>query len=208
MNLASSNHPKLFMMLGVPGAGKSFFARQYTKAENIALLDADRLRFELFEEPQFSQDEDRIVGNLLDYMSEQFLSAGISVLIDGLNSTRIRRHALRETARKFHAKPLVVWVQTDAVTAFERASNRDRRQLDDKYSHALNNDQFKTQALKVKQPQGEDYVVISGKHLFTNQMHAVNRKVEIIDKESAQNPVKKVALGGRVDLNRRKSRLI
>jgi predicted kinase len=196
------------MMLGYPGAGKTYFARQFAKSNNLALIDADRLRFELFEVPAFTNDEDKVIIGLMDYMIEQFLNAGISIVIDGLNSTRTRRHDLRDLARRYHARPLVVWVQTDINTSYERAANRDRRQTDDKYTQSLDERTFETLAARVKQPLHEDYVVISGKHVFTNQLHAVARKIDTMDKEILHTAPKKVSLGGRVDLNRRRSRLI
>src|SRR6056297_3055593 len=112
MNTPTSNgeKPVLYMTLGYPGAGKTFFARQYADKQNIALLSSDRLRFELFETPNYSQDEDKVVIGLMDYMLEQFLNAGMSVIVDGLNSQRVRRHNVREMARKYGANPLVVWV--------------------------------------------------------------------------------------------------
>ncbi len=194
--------PIVYMTLGLPGSGKTFFARQYAASVGMPLIDIERLRNELFEEPSYAADEDRVVMSLADYMTEQFLAAGLSVLIDGMNDTRVRRHGLREMARQYGAKPLVIWVQTDVNTAFNRAHSRDRRNPNDKYAQELSDDEFERAAARVKMPQHEDYVVISGKHVFRNQKNVVGRKAEAIDTHA--RVAKNTTLGGRVNLARRR----
>ena len=206
METHKSEQAVLYMTLGHPGSGKTFFARQYASDLGVPLIDMERLRFELFEEPNYSLDEDKIVLSLADYMMEQFLNAGLSVVVDGMNSTRVRRHALRETARKYHALPLVVWVQTDIQTAFGRARNRDRRNPNDKYAKELDDREFEQESGRVKLPQHEDYVVISGKHVFKNQMNVVMKKLIDMEKQASNRQSKQVKLGGRVDMTRRQPR--
>lgn len=195
------------MMLGYPGAGKTFFARQYAEDQKLPIVSADRLRFELFEKPRFNKEEDSTITSLMDYMIEEYLRAGMSVIVDGLNSQRVRRHALREMCRKSKVYPLVVWVQTDLDTSFDRARARDKRQTDDKYTHSIDNDTFDKLRKMVKKPQHEDYTVLSGKHVYINQRNAMNRKVEAISKLKPKvlKP-NKVSLGGRFDVERRKPR--
>lgn len=199
---STEQKPILMMLLGYPGAGKTFFGRQYSEEKKLPLVSADRLRFELFEDPQYNREEESVVANIMDMMIEEYLKAGLSVVIDGMNSTRTRRYAMRELARKYHANPLAVWVQTDMHTAFHRASNRDRRQTDDKYSRSIDEDTFEQLKKAVKPPQNEDYVVISGKHLFVNQRNAVDKRIQSLK----ANPRTDVKLGGRVDMTRRRVR--
>lgn len=204
MEPTTNKAPILYMTLGHPGSGKTFFARQYAAAMGIPLVDTERLRFELFEDPEYSNQEDNVVAGIADYMTEQFLSAGLSVVVDGLSGPRVRRHALRELARKYKATPFIVWVQTDINTAFNRARNRDRRNPYDKFAKQLSSAEFERETSRTKAPQHEDYVVISGKHVFRNQMNVVERKLAAIIHNT--NSPRTVTLGGRVDLSRRKPR--
>ncbi len=198
----------LYMTLGSPGAGKTFFARQFSAQYKLPLISADRLRFELFDKPVFSREEDNILLNVMDYMLEEFMRTGMSVVVDGLNSQRARRHKLREIARRNSAHPLIVWVQTDRDTAFDRASNRDRRQTDDKYTASIDEATFIRLENAVTKPQAEDYVVISGKHVFNSQLRAVANKINHIVQASVHDQIgiPKVSLGGRVDMDRRRPR--
>lgn len=207
MSNLDATTPVLYITLGFPGSGKSFFARQHSEAIGAALVDSQRIRYQLFEDPEYSKDEDQVVIAIMDYMIEQFLKSGISVICDGMNHTRVRRHFLREIARRFNAKPLVVWVQTDINTAMHRAMNRDRRGTDDKFARVINDSEYKRISESTKPPQHEDYVVISGKHVFKNQHNAVKKRVDTLINPQTQTikPINQVSLGGRVDMSRRSS---
>ena len=114
----------------------------------------------------------------MEYMTGEFLSAGISVAYD-MNAMRIaQRRSVRETARKHKAEVLIVWFQVDADTAFIRNAKRDRRRLDDRFAAGYNVEQFKEVASHMQQPETtEDFIVISGKHSYPSQRSTVIKKM-------------------------------
>lgn len=168
------NRPFLLMLYGFPGSGKTFFARQFCDIMQAANLQTDRIRSELFEDPQYDKQENAITTQLMDYMTEEFLSAGLSVVYD-TNAMRVsQRKALYEMARRNHAVPVLVWLQVDLETCFGRISSRDRRRTDDKYSAQWDRSTFENIVSHMQNPNpGEEFVVISGKHLFPTQRNAV-----------------------------------
>src|SRR3982751_3793271 len=92
--------PFLLLFYGYPGAGKTYFARQFCDNVQAAHLQSDRIRGELFQEPRYDKQENDIVAQLMDYMTEEFLSAGLSVIYD-VNAMRAsQRRALRDMALK------------------------------------------------------------------------------------------------------------
>jgi predicted kinase len=205
--------PFLLMFYGFPGAGKTYFARQFCENVQAAHLQADRIRGELFEKPRYDKQENDVVMQLMDYMTEEFLSAGLSVAYD-VNALRAnQRHALREMAHKCHAQPLLVWFQMDPETAFTRNIKRDRRRADDKYSAQWDRTTFETIVSHMQNPvAAEDYAVISGKHLFNMQQSAVISKMRdlgVLSVDDASSRVIKPGLvnlvpnQGRVDMTRR-----
>lgn len=170
--------PLFIMLYGFPGAGKTYFARQFCENVQAAHIQGDRIRAELFEQPRYDKQENQVVTQLMDYMAEEFLSAGISVVYDTNAGRAIQRHGLRNIAHKAGAKPLLVWFQVDADSSFFRSSKRDRRRADDKYSASLSRSMFDAQVATMQNPvQTEDYIVISGKHTFPTQFAAVTRKL-------------------------------
>lgn len=76
------SQPTLFLLFGFPGAGKTYFARQICEELQAAHVQGDRIRYELFEEPRYDRQENEIVTHLMEYMTEEFLQAGISVVFD------------------------------------------------------------------------------------------------------------------------------
>src|ERR1700752_1205685 len=149
--------PFLLLFYGYPGAGKTYFARQFCDNVQAAHLQSDRIRGELFEQPRYDKQENDIVGQLMDYMAEEFLSAGLSVAYD-VNALRAgQRRALYDLAFRCHAHPLLVWFQMDADTAFARNIKRDRRRADDKYAAQWDRTSFEAILGRMQNPKaGEE----------------------------------------------------
>ncbi len=207
-----TNKPVLILLYGFPGAGKTHFSNNITEHLESAVVQSDRIRSELFEEPRYDAQENSIVKHLMNYMSEEFLNAGVSVVYDMNAMRKAQRHELREMARKKRAKTVLVWFQLDADTAFQRLNSRDRRTADDKYAMDYTQNEFRDYASHMQHPAStEDYVVVSGKHTFGSQKTAFFKKLielGLIDSTSGQSKVAKPGLinlipKGRVDMTKR-----
>ncbi len=210
--------PFLLMFYGFPGAGKTYFARQICENVQAAHLQADKIRNELFEQPQYDTQENAVVNQLMDYMTEEFLAAGLSVAYDVSAMRGVQRKNLVGLARKYKAVPLLVWFQMDADTAFARNQKRDRRRADDKYAPQLDRTSFEEVLGRMQNPKpSEDYVVVSGKHLFNMQQSAVINKLRslgTLSQDDASGQVVKPGMvnlipnhNGRVDMTRRNIRI-
>lgn len=220
MSKVVPNKPLLIMLYGFPGSGKSYVARQLAGHLQAAHVQGDRIRTELFESPRYDRQENAVVAQLMDYMTQEFLGAGISVIYDANALRSSQRLALRDMSRKAHAQPLVVWLQIDAESAFSRTQQRDRRKADDKYAPSMDRTTFDTILTQMQNPSSaEDYVVISGKHVFTTQLSAIMKKLHdmnLIYGEDVSSGVVKPELvnlvpnpqAGRVNMARRRNIMI
>ena len=171
------NKPLLVLLYGFPGAGKTFFGRQLCENLQAAHVHGDRIRSELFEQPRYDREENEVVEHLMDYMTEAFLNADMSVVYD-TNAMRLsQRRQLRELARKSGAQTVLVWFQVDAESAYLRATKRDRRKADDKFSPPIDRATFDRLISGMQNPQNEDYMVISGKHTFATQLSAILKRM-------------------------------
>ena len=215
MGKITPNKPFLLILYGFPGAGKTYFARQLSENIQAAHLQADRIRNELFEQPRYDKQENDIVSQLMDYMTEEFLTAGLSVVYDANTMRSAQRHVLRDLAFKTHAQPLVVWFQLDSDTSYGRNVKRDRRRADDKYAAQWDRQSYDNVLGYMQNPTAaEKYIVLSGKHLFTTQQSTVMNKLRdlgVFSQDAASTHVVKPGLvnlvpqanGGRVDMTRR-----
>ncbi len=207
--------PLLIMLYGYPGSGKTYFARQLAEHIQAAHVSSDRIRGELFETPRYDREENSVVGQLMDYLTHEFLQAGLSVIYDVNASSANQRRMLREMAQKTKAVPLLVWFQIDPETAFARLAKRDRRRADDKYAGPGDRATFERIAGSMQNPHNEDYTVISGKHVFSSQYSSFIGRLRSlglvpISNDTRANVVKPELvnlvpnlMAGRVDLTRR-----
>jgi predicted kinase len=216
MSKIIATKPLLILLYGFPGSGKTYFARQFCEELQAAHVQGDRIRSELFEQPRYDKEENNVIAQLMDYMTEEFLSAGLSVVYDANAMRFAQRHALREMARRHKAQPLLVWLQIDPETAYLRAIKRDRRKIDDKYAAAMDQQTFEMLTSGMQNPRNvEDYMVISGKHVFGTQFNSVVKRMHELNmipveqmasklaKPGLVNLVPSAGLGGRVDMSRR-----
>lgn len=213
MQKVSFNKPVLITCYGYPGAGKSYLARQLADNFKIALVSTDKLRAELFETPIFDAQENRLVNHLATFMTTEFLNAGVSVVFDGETIRSAQRRQLRELARKHKAEYLLIWIQLDGETALMRTQKRDKRTIDDRFAYEHSPETFERFTQNMQNPDSENYVVVSGKHVFNTQKNAVLNKLYslgLVETSAVQGGVSKPGLvnlvptpGGRVDNSRR-----
>lgn len=215
MGKLQPNKPLLVLLYGMPGSGKTFFARQLCEQISAAHVQGDRIRDELFENPTYSKEENHIVASLMTYMASEFLQAGISVVFDTNAMRMSQRRALRNLAIKAGAHPVLLWLQIDPDSAYKRSSKRDRRKHDDHYAQEMDAATFRELIAGMQNPEiTENYLVLSGKHVFNTQKNAVLRYLvekRLVTLDTTTPQLSKPGLvnivpnpaAGRVDLSRR-----
>ncbi|HET9098651.1 MAG TPA: ATP-binding protein [Candidatus Saccharimonadales bacterium] len=201
MSKIQPTKPFLLYMYGYPGSGKTYFARQFTDNISAAHLQADKIRLELFKAPRFDKEENAIVNQIMNYMTEEFLNAGISVIYDTNAMRGGQRRLIRDMGVRHHAQPALIWFQIDADTAFYRNVTRDKRRADDKFAAHWDRTTFDTIINHMQNPvKSENYIVVSGKHLFNMQQSSVVSKLRALGVLSSDDASSKVIKPGMVNL--------
>ena len=215
MTKVAPTKPLLIQLYGFPGSGKTYFARQLTEHLQVAHVHGDRIRGELFDHPRYDKEENEVIAQLMDYMTGEFLTAGLSVIYDTNAMRAGQRRVMRDVARKAHAQPLLIWFQIDTESSFVRTQARDRRRSDDKFAMPYDRAAFDRVAGYMQNPANEEYIVISGKHSFPTQLSAIMKRLRELGDVPTSNEVSSKVVkpglvnlipnpaAGRVDMSRR-----
>lgn len=175
----TSLQPLLLLVVGVPGSGKSYFARQFAESYKFFYINAGRYSVEIEASLGSTKEAERLGKNLALATFGQTLGSFKHVVLEGPFDMARERESIINTAKKAGFKVLTVWVQTDEETCYGRAMNRDRRRADDRSSLNLTRDEMDEAVGRFQKPNPskENTVVISGKHGFKSQGVSVLKKI-------------------------------
>ncbi len=178
MSQLSQSQPLIVLTIGTPGAGKSFFARQFADTFRAPLVSFDLLRYELFPKPTYSKQEVSFLARMASHQIVELLKTGRTFIVDGGHNNSAVRQELERIAKKSGYKILVVWVQTDTTTAKSRSMRRSEKRAGDELNTSLTEEIFEQQSSEFHSPlRHEAFVVISGKHTYPTQARVVLRKM-------------------------------
>lgn len=175
--MASMNltQPLLLLVVGKPGAGKSFFAQQFSTTFGAPVVSVDRLRHELFAKARYDGEKNDLLTRIIDYQLEELLKTKKTIIIDGCCNAKVERQRFRRRAREAGYETFIIWVQTDDATCRARATKRRARRVEDAYQHILEPGQFEAISKRFTSPAHEAYVVISGRHTYPAQAKTLLR---------------------------------
>lgn len=112
----------LFLMVGLPGAGKTTRARALADEFGALRLSPDEWMIPLFGEPEASGKRDVLEGRLV-WLAMQALQLGMGVILDFGLWGRDERSSLRWLAATVGASSEVVYLPIDKKTQLERVQD-------------------------------------------------------------------------------------
>lgn len=171
------SRPSAIMMVGIPGSGKSFFARQFADTFNAPYIDYNEIGLRTADNGKS--------GELTLMFLAEIAKTGQSFVFEGSSDTRSNRTEFAKWARSKGYTPVFVWTQTDQATSLKRTL---------KAGLLSRQDFFDTiQDFSPPHPD-EKPVVISGKHTFASQVRTVLAHIGIDNRSSdKQAPSPRVA---------------
>lgn len=115
--------PTLYMMCGLPGSGKSTFAKKMAPSIPAVIVSSDDIRAEVFGGYN-AKDNERLVQLACEQVREH-LKRGENVIFDATNTRKWQREKMLETACGI-ARVVAVHMATPANVCMYRNRTRDR----------------------------------------------------------------------------------
>ena len=132
----NSHSATLVALSGLPGTGKSHFARELTKRLTFLVLESDRIRKLLVSKPSYTPEEHSRVFAVCHLLIEAYLSQGRRVLFDATNLTEAFRRPLSIICHRLSVPLLLVRVTAPEDTVRARLSERATGMYKDDFSDA------------------------------------------------------------------------
>lgn len=178
MKSLSLSKPLAIIVIGLPGSGKSFFARQFSETFSAPMVSLDVLRYILYGNETPNKGQQTKLEALAEHEIQEYLKTQKTFVIDGLGLSKPQRVNLRKKCTEAQYGVLLVWVQTDEATAKYRSMKRSNKKKDDQYNFSLTGEEYDKQAKKFGSPAtNEQHVVISGKHTYATQAKVVLKRL-------------------------------
>lgn len=188
MESKSANRPHLLILIGIPGSGKSYFAKHFATSFNAPLISFDEIKKVLVGNILLNAKQISVINKVMDYIFDESLKTRHTVIIDGMFATRSSRLSLERKARSFGYEPVFIWVQTDKTAAKSRL----KKLYKDKAADAEKGIDRFAQPLK-----NESVVVISGQHTFSSQLKIVLSYLSKPETKSIENVIRRPLIGSR-----------
>jgi len=113
----------IYIAVGLPGSGKSTYAKNFIKDKDIEYLSSDELRA-VFGKGEDDQTVTPLVFGHIKRKVDEFLKDGKNVLVDATSVNRRERADYITTAKKYSAKVVVLVFKMDRQGLIDRNKKR------------------------------------------------------------------------------------
>jgi predicted kinase len=120
-------HPTLIATVGLPGSGKSHFARALALRLPSVILESDALRAVLFRRPRHGYKESRRLFQAIHALADRLLRNGYAVLLDATNLREDHRRDLNSLAARSGSRFILVELTAPEGVILQRLKGRKLR---------------------------------------------------------------------------------
>ena len=132
----SATFPFLVVLSGLPGTGKSHFARELSLKLPFLIVGSDRMRKALAPNPKYDRDEHSRVFAACHLLIEELLRAGYRVVFDATNLNDNFRSGVYDIAQRTNSPMCLVWFTAPRNVIRSRLNDRSTGIKSDSHSDA------------------------------------------------------------------------
>ncbi len=115
---------KAYVLIGIPGAGKSSYAKKLAETENAVIISGDDIRSELYGSAEIQGDWGEIWGRVEELVIE---SCGVPVVLDGTHCRKDYRAEAVTLLRSYgYDRVEAIVMETSLATCLARNFKRER----------------------------------------------------------------------------------
>ena len=118
--------PKVYMMIGIQGSGKSTYSKELSLKLNIPIVSTDRIRLD---NPTMPEEE---VWTNVYSMCANYLKSGSDIVFDATNITPNVRNRFKDNLAKYDVKYdlIGIYLNTDIEICYKRVVDRNERKME------------------------------------------------------------------------------
>lgn len=147
-------NPYALILVGLPGSGKTYFGEKFSETFSAPFINAGTIALYTNTLDDAYELTERLAGEMMR-TSQTFI-------IETDMASRVRRTELSKSLRQKGYQPLIVWIQTDEPTAYQRS----RKHMSD--------DEYVRRQRTFSPPHAVEHaLVISGKHTYASQAKVI-----------------------------------
>ena len=172
-------NPYLVLMCGLPGAGKTHFARRLAAEARLQMIESDAARKALMVVPAYNAEENLRVFAACRRLMDELLNNGVPVLLDATNVTERDRAYSYTAAEGRGAEVVVVRVKAPESEVRRRLRRRERGLSKDGASNAGWDVYLKMKARE--EPVARPHYVVDTSKDITPAIVKISNKLKVIN---------------------------
>jgi predicted kinase len=140
---AHQQTPTLAVVCGLPGVGKTTVAEDIAERLDGRLLRTDVIRKEILDDPDYTEEESRMVYRELFERASDAVADGRSVVLDGTFKDAADRERAADLSESLDARFRLVKVECDESVVRDRIAGREDDESDADFEvHAMYRERF------------------------------------------------------------------
>lgn len=176
MKPLTPNTPHVIIMVGIPGSGKTTFAKSFAKTFAAPYINPRDISV-------LTGIDAKAAAKVTMLLFQELLKTNRTLIYEGATYSRTQRMALETIVSKAGYKALTVWVQTDTAEAKNRATKKLKGVV------SLSATGFDAIHKQFQNPSvTERPVVISGKHTYATQLKTVLKRLATTTRSDSDIP--------------------